>query len=130
MPRLTLDLSEAVSIKPAEDGTYPCAVKEIGLVQQGAKASFVQVTLVVTDGDEEGHHFFTNLMVNGKAAGMFINFINAVTGSNHEVDDLDDLDIDTDDLIGGTCGVVNKQKEYPEGSGEFRDEVKKVLPAE
>lgn len=129
MPRLTLDLSEAVSLKPAEDGTYPCEVKEIGAVQQGQKASYVVVTFVVTEGEEEGHHFFTNLMINGKAAGMFVNFINAVSGSDYDVDDLEDLDIDTDDLIGATCGVVNKQKEYPEGSGEFRDEVKKILPA-
>ena len=68
-------------------------------------------------------------MIDGKAAGMFINFINAVTGSDHDVDDLDDLDIDTDDLIGGICNIVNKQKEYPEGSGEFKDEVKKVMAA-
>lgn len=130
MPRLTLDLSEAVSLKPAPDGTYPCEVDQIGEVQKGPKANFVEVRLKVTEGDEEGHIFFTNLMVNGKAAGMFVNFINAVSGTNYDVDDLEDLDIDTDDLIGATCGVVNKQKEYPEGSGEFKDEVKKILPAE
>lgn len=129
MPRLTLNLSEAVSLKAAPDGTYICEVEEIGEVTQGAKAAYVPVRLKCTEGDEEGHIFFTNLMIDGKAAGMFINFINAVTGSDHDVDDLDDLDIDTDDLIGGICNIVNKQKEYPEGSGEFKDEVKKVMAA-
>lgn len=126
-PRLSLDLSEAVSLKPAPDGTYPCEVHSIGDVQQGPKSAFVEVQLKCTEGDEEGHIFFTNLMTNGKAAGGFVRFINAVGGTDYDIDDLDDLDVDTDDLIGGTCGVVNKQKEYPEGSGEFRDEVKKII---
>lgn len=129
MPRLTLDLSEAVSLKAAPDGTYLCEVEEIGEIQSGAKSNYVAVRLKCTEGEEEGHIFFTNLMVNGKAAGMFVNFINAVTGSDYDVDDIEDLDIDTDDLIGGACSIVNKQKEYPEGSGEFRDEVKKVMAA-
>lgn len=129
MPRLTLNLTEAVSLKAAPDGTYLCEVEEIGAVAQGSKASYVAVRLKCTEGDEEGHLFFTNLMIDGKAAGMFVRFINAVTGSDYDVDDLDDLDIDTDDLIGGTCMIVNKQKEYPEGSGEFKDEVKKVMAA-
>ena len=128
-PRLTLDLSEATSLKPAPDDTYQCEVDDISGIKQGQKASYVEVRLRCTEGDQEGHIFYTNLMVNGKAAGMFVNFINAITGENHDVDDLDDLDLDTDDLIGGTCGVVNKQKEYPEGSGEYKDEVKRILPA-
>lgn len=128
-PRLTLDLSEAVSFKPAPDGTYPCEVESISEIQSGPKANYVDVQFSCNDGEQEGHRFFTKLMVNGKAAGMFVNFVNAVSGSDYDVDDLDDLDVDTDDLVGGTCGIVNKQVEYPEGSGEFKDDVKKILPA-
>ena len=128
-PRLTLDLSEAVSLKPAPDGTYPCVVETISEVQSGPKSNFVEVVMACDEGDEEGHKFYTNLMVNGKAAGRFVTFINAITGENYDVDDLEDLDIDTDDLIGGRCAIINKQKEYPEGSGEFKDEVKKIIAA-
>lgn len=126
-PRINIELSEATSFKPVPDDVYLCQVQQIGSVQHGPKASYVEVRLEIDEGELAGRVLFTNLMVNGAAAGMFVDFVNTVTGSDHDVDELEDLDIDTDDLIGAACGVVTKQEEYPEGSGDFRSQVKKVL---
>lgn len=129
MGRLTLNLSEAQSFKPVDDDTYACVVEEISDPIQGPKAIYVKVTFRITEGSFEDRLLYTNFMLDGGAAGMFVEFINRITGSDHDVDNLEDLDIDPDDLTGLACGVITKQKEYPEGSGEFKSEVQRVSAA-
>lgn len=127
MPEFTVDLTEAVSFKPLPEGVYLCEVDEIGDAKRGPKSSYFPVTLVVSEGEHSGGKLFTNVVFTGKAAGMAINFINAITGSSYDVDDLEELKLDTDDLVGGSCGAVTTQKEYPEGSGEFKSNVERVI---
>jgi hypothetical protein len=130
MPRLNVNLSEAQSMKPIPEDTYPCTIMEIGEPQTGPKSTYVLVTYVVSEGEYEGRQLFQNLPITGKGAGIFADFYSKVTGEEVDVDELDDLDVDTDDLIGKEIGVVAGQREYPEGSGEFRNEVKKLVRAE
>lgn len=130
MPRLNIDLSEAQSQKPIPEDTYLCNVGEISDPQTGPKSTYVMVTYVVAEGEHEGRQLFQNMPITGKGAGIFADFYSKVTGEEIDVDDLDDLDVDTDDLVGQQIGVVAGQKEYPEGSGEFRNEVKKLVAAE
>ena len=130
MPELTLNLSEAESLKPIPDGTYPAIVKGFSDVQAGPKAKYISAILEISEGDFEGRKFYNNLPIEGKGAGIFVDFINKVTGSEYDVDDHEALEVDTDDLIGAPCGIVLKQEEYPEGSGDFRSQVKRVLRAE
>lgn len=127
MPELKLNLTEAESLKPIDDGTYPAVVAAFSEVQQGPKAQYVMATLVISEGDHEGRKFYTNLPVEGKGAGIFVDFINKVTGSDFDVDDHEALEVNTDDLVGAPCGILLKQEEYPKGSGDFRSGVKKVL---
>ena len=128
VPRISLKLNEAVSFAPLEDGDYPVDVTEFSEVKQGAKASYIAVTLEVEEGHENaGAKLWTNLMVDGKAAGMFVDFINRCKGTDYDVADLDDLDIDTDELIGSELTAIVKQEEYPEGSGEMRAQCKSLL---
>lgn len=130
MPELNLNLTEAESLKPVEDGTYPATVFGFSEVQQGPKARYITATLQISEGPSEGRKFYTNLPIEGKGAGIFVDFINKVSGSEYDVDDYDSLSVDTDDLIGAPCGLVLKQEEYPEGSGDMRSQVKKILRAE
>lgn len=130
MPRLNVDLSEAQSMKPIPEDTYLCTVGEISEPQSGPKSTYIAVTYVVSEGEYEGRQLFQNLPITGKGAGIFADFYAKVTGEDVDVDDLDDLDVDTDDLIGQEIGVVVGQHEYPEGSGEFRNDVKKLVAAE
>jgi hypothetical protein len=130
MPALKLNLTEAESLKPVEDGTYPGTVIEISGVKKGPKASYVSATIEVSEGLEKPRKFYTNLPIEGKGAGIFVDFINKALDEEFDVDDLDDLEVDVDDLIGAEVGVVLKQEEYPEGSGDFRSQIKRILPSE
>lgn len=130
MPRVNVNLSEAQSLKPIPEDTYLCKVAEFSDIQAGPKSSFMTATLVVTEGEYEGRQLYTNLPIDGKGAGIFADFYSKLTGEEVDVDDLDELDVDTDDLIGMEIGVVAGQREWPEGSGEFRNEVKKLVRAE
>jgi len=130
MPSLTLNLTEAESLKPIPDGTYPARIQGFGDVTQGPKSKYIPAILEISEGEFEGRKFYNNLPLEGKGAGITIAFINTVTGSDFDVDDLDALDIDTDDLIGEECGIILKQEEYPEGSGDMRSQIKRVVPSE
>lgn len=131
MPRITIDAREAVSIAPVPDDTYPCFVQEVQAVTQGPNCHYLPLVLEIEEGHEfAGRKFFNNLPINGKGAGIFITFINKALGLDHDVDDIDDLDFDTDDLEGARIQVVSKQEEYPEDSGEFRSQVKRILAAD
>lgn len=130
MPELRLNLTEAVSLKPVEDGTYPGEIVGFGEVKQGGKAKYIPAILQISEGEHEGRKFYQNLPVEGKGAGIMVDFINKATGSSFDVDDHEALDVDTDDLIGCAVGMVIKQEEYPEGSGDFRSQIKRVLAAE
>jgi len=129
-PVLNLNLSEAQDFTPLPDDHYPVTVAEISEVKQGSKSQYVTVTFEVEAGHEfEGRRAWTNLMVNGKAAGMFVDFINKVLGTDYTIEEYRDsgIEIDTDDLVGGEIVIVTKQEEYPEGSGTFSASVKQVL---
>ena len=130
MPELTLNLSEAESLKPIPDGTYPGVVAGFGDVTAGPKAKYIPAIVKIAEGDHEGRKFYVNLPIEGKGAGIFVTFINNITGNDFDVDDHEALEVDTDDLVGATCGLVMKQEEYPEGSGDFRSQVKRVLKPE
>lgn len=128
MPRINLKLQDAVAFTTLEDGDYPVTVTEFSDVQSGPKSSYVVVTMQVDDGHENaGSLLWSNLMIDGKGAGMFVDFINRCQDTDYDVSDLDDLDIDTDELIGSELTAIVKQKEYPEGSGEMKAEVKSIL---
>lgn len=129
-PVLKLNLSEAQSFTPLPDDTYPVVVAAISEEKSGAKSNYVQVELHVEEGHEHaGARLWTNLMTNGKAAGMFVDFINRCLGTSYTIEEYRDegIEIDTDELIGSELAAVTKQAEYPEGSGSFKAEVKQLL---
>lgn len=129
MPKIRVDTREAESLKPIEEGAYPAEVVEIGEVAEGPKAHYLPVKLKITEGDHEGRTFFQNLPIEGKGAGILVDFINKATGSDHDVDDLDELDFDTDDLIGAAVIINIKNEEYPKGSGDIRSGIKSIARA-
>lgn len=130
MPNLRINLEDAQSFEPIPDDTYTVEVTDISEVKKGSKSSYVTVELTVAEGEYENRKLWTNLMIDGKAAGMFVDFINKALGTDYKVEDLEELEINTDDLIGAKVGVTTKAEEYPEGSGDFRPQVKKILPLE
>lgn len=129
MPTLNLNLSEAQSLKPIPEDTYKAVVHEFGNLTEGPKANYIPAIVKVAEGEHEGRTFYVNLPVDGAGAGIFVNFINKCMGTDHDVDDLDDLAIDTDDLLGAEIGIIIKNEEYPEDSGEIRSNVSRVVSA-
>lgn len=130
MPELKLNLSEAQSLKPIPDDTYPGVVKDFSGIESGPKAKYITATLEISEGEFAGRKFYNNLPIEGKGAGIFVDFINKCLDTDYDVDDLEELDLDTDDLLGAEVGMVIKQEEYPEGSGDFRSQIKRILKAE
>jgi hypothetical protein len=129
MPRVTIDFSDAVSRKPIPDDTYPVKIAEFTGPHKGPKAPYLTAVLEITEGDHAGRKFFHNMPIAGAGAGMFADFLSKATGQEVNVDDLDKIDVDTDDLVGVELASVIKQEEYPEGSGEFSSKISKILKA-
>ncbi len=131
-PRLKLTLDDAVDFTPLEDGEYPVSVLEFSETRKGEKSSYITVTLeVAEDHDAKGRRLWSNLPLDGKGAGIFVNFINACLGTSYTIEEYRDegLEVDTEDLEGAELVAIVKQEEYPEGSGEMRAQVKQLLPA-
>ncbi len=124
MPQVNLSLKDAISLKPIDEDTYPATVMECGDVAEGPKAHYVPVKLAISEGEHEGRTFINNLPIEGAGAGIFVDFINKVMGTDHDVDDMDELAFDTDDLIGGELMIIIKNEEYPKGSGDIRSGIK------
>ena len=131
-PVVGLSLDEAVEFTELEDGAYPVTISEFSEVKKGGKSSYITATLIIADGHERaGARCWQNLPINGRGAGIFVNFLNAATGDEMTVAQYkeDGLEVDTDDLIGSELTAIIKQEEYPEGSGTMRAQVKQILPA-
>lgn len=127
MPKVSINLSEAESRKPLPDDTYQAEVTEITGPHKGPKAKYLAAKMKITEGDFAGKIRTRNLPIEGPGAGMLADFVSKCTGQEIDVDELDKLDLDTDDLIGSPIAFQTKQKEYPEGSGEYNDEIVKIL---
>lgn len=128
-PVVRVDAREAESLKPIDEGAYPARVVDVGAVTEGPKAHYLPVQLEITEGAHEGRKFYQNLPIEGKGAGIFIDFINKALGTDHDVDEIEDLDFDTDDLQGAEVTIHIKNEEYPKGSGEIRSGIQKVTKA-
>ncbi len=126
MPTINLNLKEAESLKPIEEGAYPATVMEVGEVTEGPKAHYIPVKVSITEGENEGRTFYQNLPIEGKGAGIFVDFINKVLDLDYDVDDMEDLAFDTDELIGGELTINIKNEEYPKGSGDIRSGIKSI----
>ena len=111
MPSINLNLTEAESLKPIEEGAYPATVMEVGEVTQGPKAQYVSVKVAISDGEYEGRTFYNNLPIEGKGAGIFVDFINKCLDLEYDVDDMEDLAFDTDELIGAELTIKIKNEE-------------------
>lgn len=129
MPRVSLNLKDAKSRKPVPDDTYEVVVKKFEGPIKGPKAHYIKAYIDITEGNYEGHRFFHNLPIEGEGAGIFADFVSKLTGEEIDVDQLEELDIDTDELLDVPFGIVTKQREFPEGSNEFQDNIAKILKA-
>ncbi len=129
MPRLSINLTEAESLKPIPEDVYPADITECRDVEEGPKAHYIPVKVTISGGEHEGRSFIINAPIEGKGAGILVNLINRALGMDYDVDDLDDLDFDTDELIGAPLKINIKNEEYPEGSGEMRSGVKSFYSA-
>lgn len=129
MPQININTSEAESLKPIPEDAYPAEVVEIGAIAEGQKAHYLPVKLQITEGEHAGRTFYQNLPIEGKGAGIFIDFINKCLGTEHDVDDMDELAFDTDDLMGAEVIINIKNEEYPKGSGDLRSGIRSVARA-
>jgi hypothetical protein len=129
MPKVRMDLSEAISFKPVDAGTYPAEVVEVKDAKSSDKATFLPIVLEISEGEAQGRKLFHNIMLSGKGAGRGADELGNLLGEEIDPDAMDEFAFDTDDLIGATCQIVVSQREWPEGSGDMQNDVKKVLKA-
>lgn len=126
MPKLNLDLREAESRKPLEDDKYRWRVLSISAPKSGPKAKYVEMVAEVSEGEYEGRKVYHNMPISGKGAGIFVDFWNKIMGTEYDVDDLEELDLDTDEAVGQEFIGTTKQEEYPEGSGQFNHKLAQI----
>lgn len=126
MPKVNLNLTEAESLKPIPEDKYPARVIASGKVESGPKAHYVPIICAVDGGDHDGRKFTVNLPIEGKGAGIFVDFWNKAKGTDYDVDELSELALDTDELVGAPIGLQIGDNEYPEGSGEIRSQVERT----
>jgi hypothetical protein len=130
MPEVRMSLADAVSFKPLPEDTYDVEIIEVqGPTTSDGGTTYITPVLEVSDGDHQGRRLFHNVMLDGKGAGMGAEFLSKALGEDIDVDAMDEFAFDTDDLIGVQLRAVVVQREYPQGSGEFRNEVRKILTA-
>jgi hypothetical protein len=130
MPRLDLDLTDAQVFTPIEDGQHVCTITAISEPKRSPNSVYVNVEFTVKDSEKKEHigrKMWRNYPVTGKGAGFFIEFWAAATGEQLEPGK--PIGVDTDDALGQDVLVQSKQREYPEGSGDWRAEPEKVMPA-
>lgn len=128
MPRLEIDASDVEDFSAIPAETYSAKVEEISDVQQGPKAQYISVQFVVTDGEFINRKLWRNYVIEG--AGLFglVDLVNTLLGAGTlEAGSVGELD--TDDLLGQPCNILVSEYEYPEDSGEMRNDIKKVLAA-
>lgn len=122
-----MDLSEAISFRPVDSGTYEAEVVDLQEVKQSDKATYLPIRLEITEGDAQGRPLFHNIMLSGKGAGRGAEELGRLLGEDIDPDSLDEFEFDSEDLLGAVCRIVVTQREYPKGSGEMQNDVKKVL---
>lgn len=127
MPKIRMDLSEAISFRPVDSGTYSAEVADLQDVKQSDKATYLPIMLEINEGEAQGRKLFHNIMLSGKGAGRGAEDLGRLLGEDIDPDALDEFEFDSDDLIGAQCRIVVTQREYPEGSGEMQNDVKKIL---
>lgn len=127
-PRLTLDASDVEDFTAIPEGTYPAKVVEIEDVAKGPKAQYIPIVFQVTDGEYVNRKLWRNYVIEGKGLFGLIDLINKLLGAG-TMEAGSVTDFDTDNLLDQPCNVVVEEYEYPEGSGEMRNEIKRVLTA-
>lgn len=126
MPRLGINTTEAKSFEPLPDDRYECEIVEVSEVKTaGSGSQYVVVTFSVTDGEYTDRKLFRNYMIEGPGVGFLMDLWRKATKEELEVG-LEELEIDTDDLVGSRVVCITEQEEY---EGTTRSTVAKVLAA-
>ena len=121
-PILTIDGSEAQSNKPIDPGMYEFLCESISDPKQGAKAAYVTWIFVCQHEDFLGRKVYHNTPINGKGAGMFFELAGKINGEDYDVDNIENLEIDTDELLNESVMGTVKHREY---NGEMQHEISK-----
>lgn len=138
MPRIQLDAKDAVLFGNVDPDRYLVEIVDVSDVKVGQQKGtrYVEVKAEIVEGAETGAKFagqnlWRNCPVEGKGAGMFIDLWNKahVDDESAQLEVGDEIDVDTDELIGRQVCFVTKDREYPPDSGEFRSEVDRVVSA-
>ncbi len=127
-PRLTIDASDVDDFSAIPEDTYPAKVVEIEDIATGPKAQYIPIVFQITDGEFVNRKLWNNYVIEGKGLFGLIDLANKLLGEGRLVAG-EVADFDTDDLLDQPCNIVVGQKEYPEGSGEMQNEIKRVLTA-
>jgi len=127
-PRLEIDATEVEDFSAIPAGNYPAKVVEIEDIADGPKAQYIPIVFQITDGEFLNRKLWRNYVIEGKGLFGLVDLVNTLLGAGTlEAGSVGELD--TDDLLDQPCNILVNEYEYPEDSGEMRNDIKKVLSA-
>jgi len=118
------------SFEPLPVGVYNVTVdtSKTDEVKKGATTEYVRLGFIVTDGELANRRVYDNFMIAGKGVwklGALLVATGLMTPENRE-----QFKFNADDLHGMGVRIRVSQREYPEGSKEFVNEIKGIMPLE
>lgn len=124
-PKVSVDMSEArKSMEPVPEGVYECEIEKCEVKPSSSGNLMAVFTFEVQTGDWQGRKFWHNCSFLPQAAFKLLEVLNAV---GMEVTE-DNIEFDSDELVGKQCLVTVNQEEY---EGKLQNKVQKVnaMPA-
>lgn len=122
-PVFDLNAEEATVFGDVEDGTYDAILAEVEGPETGPNSNYFILYYELQGEGVQGRKVRQIAPFTGKGAGIMLDVINKITGSDLKPGDTI-AGLDTDDLINGQCRVIVRNEEY---EGEARPQVRRVL---
>lgn len=113
MPKFIVDFTDAEDFAPIPADIYEVEIKEVQLKTSQKGEGMIAIVLEVIDGEHQGRHLYTNLMLAGRGLG--------ITKAAFQALQIPAGELDTDDLVGASASVrVTLRKWAVEDGGDGR----------
>lgn len=118
--------------EPIPEDDYPAKLEAWKYESPKGKDPYLALTFVITDGEFEGRKQWKNCSTSAQSLWAMKRALTRLGADPDVIGDEDGFDLEDvmPDLVGNECVLRIDQYEYPEDSGEYRNNVKDILEAD